>query len=300
MPSKKTVVVDHLWDVLQAEGRSVATFDDVSRAIADCNAKYGNNLRANNPANFMKDLLRGGNASKNWPSRLTDLRITGRQVTGEERIFEFIEFREGQTEPFPNPFEPTGNEKQYVIQSVSLPLTTKKLGRHDEAWLIQVAINLRILETHFATASALQLLELTHLQTNVKLNRAEIDGLFLAVLADANGRNFNALVTCEAKQHKDPILGDQIIQQVASAYASVSTLEMSIELIIPIAIKSMKGLGAVYVAEFEAWSHDEAAANESDRKDLVVACAAVYRLQPPVPGIGHPQSKTKKLRKPNA
>jgi hypothetical protein len=300
MPSKKTVVVDHLWDVLKAEGRTVATFGDVRQAINYCNEKFGNSLKADNPANFMKDLLRGGNASKNWPTRLANLRITGRQVTGEERIFEFIEFRDEQTEPFPNPFEPTGSENEYVVQSVSLPLTTKKLGRHDEAWLIQVVINLRILETHFATASTQKLLELTHLQTNVKLNRAEIDGLFLAVLTDGDGRTFNALVTCEAKQHKDPILGDQIVQQVASAYASVSGLDMSIESIIPIAIKSMKGLSSVYVAEFEPWTREDALADEAERKDLVVACAAVYRLQPPVPGIGYSPPKARLRRKPAA
>lgn len=298
MPSKKTVVVDHLWDVLNADGRSVATFDDVSRAILDCNKKYGNDLRANNPANFMKDLLRGGNASKNWPERLAKLRITGRQVTGENRIFEFIPYRADQMEPFPNPLELNGTEKEFVIQSVSLPLTTKKLGRQDESWLIQVAVHLRLLESHFATASSQPIQELTHLQTNVKLNRAEIDALFLAVMTDSEGRTFNALVTCEAKQQKDPILADQIIQQVVSAYASVSSLEMSIELVIPIAIKSLKDRSSIYVAEFEPWTVEDATTLEGSRKDLVMSNAAIYRLKPPVPGIGYKPSNPRAQRKP--
>jgi hypothetical protein len=294
LPSKKTVVVDHLWDVLSAEGRTVATFTDVSAAIGHCNAKFGNDLRADNPANFMKDLLRGGHASKNWPERLTDKRITGRQVTGGSRIFEFIDFEENQTEAFPNPFEPKGNEPEFIVQSVSLPLTTKSLGRQDESWLIQVAVYLRLLETHFATLSALNVVELSHLQTGIKLNRTEIDSLFLAVLADEDGTRTNALVTCEAKQQKDPILADQIIQQIASAYASVSKFDLEIGLVIPVAIKSLKGRGAIYVSEFETWTADEAQVAESDRKDLVVAFAGTYILKPPVPGIGYSPVRQRK------
>ncbi len=289
MASDKTVVIERIWQDLQAEGlgRMVVCFDDVTSAINSCNVIDGKRRSAKNPANFMKDLLRGNNASKNWPASLAAQKITGRQVTGIDRIFEFIPFGVGQVEPFPNPFEASGLEKEFVIQSVSLPITTKKLGRQDEAWLIQVAVQLRLLETHFATVSAQKIIELTHLQTNVKLNRAEIDGLFLAVMSDDNGHSFNALVTCEAKQQKDPILGDQIIQQVASAYASVRGLDMSVELFIPIAIKALKDRSSVYVAEFEPWTVAEASAAEEHRKELVVGCSAVYRVEPPVPGIGY-------------
>lgn len=297
MPSKKTVVVDHLWDVLTAAGRTVATFDDVGRAIRHCNDVHQNDLKADNPANFMKDLLRGGNASKNWPDRLTEMKITGRQVTGEGRIFEFIPFADGQTDAFPNPFEPLGNEPEFVIQSVSLPLTTKSLGRQDESWLIQVAVHLRLLETHFASMSLINIVELTHLQTGIKLNRTEIDSLFLAVVENADGKRVNALVTCEAKQQKDPILADQIIQQIVSAYASVSALDMTVELLIPVAIKAMKGRGGVYVAEFEPWTPIDAKASEGERKDLVISSAGIYLLKPPVPGIGFTQSRKNKKSK---
>jgi hypothetical protein len=286
MASQKTVVVDHLWDVLNKQNRTVATFEDVGAAIRHCNAALGNTLKADNLANFMKDLLRGGNASKNWPRRLSDMRITGRQVTGDDRVFEFIPFDEGQAEAFPNPFEPSGTETEFVIQSISIPLTTKLLGRQDESWLIQVAVQLRVLETHFASVSSLQVVELTHLQTGIKLNRTEIDSLFLAVLRSDEGVSFNALVTCEAKQQKDPILADQIVQQVVSAYSSIKKLELSIDLVIPVALKSLKGKAAVYVAEFEPWTPSEAEADEGSRKELVVGCSGVYRLHPPVPGIG--------------
>lgn len=297
MTSQKTVVVDYLWDVLSATGRSVATFEDVGSAIRHCNKQFGNNLKSDNPANFMKDLLRGGNASKNWPTRLAGKKITGRQVTGENRIFEFIPFAEGQLEAFPNPFEPTGSEPEYVVQSVSIPLATKSLGRQDESWLIQVAVQLRVLETHFSTLSSSNLIELTHLQMGIKLNRTEIDSLFLAVLSVAEDRRINALVTCEAKQQKDPILADQIVQQVVSAYASVKNLDLNIESIIPVALKSLKDRAAIYVAEFEPWSAIEAQAAEADRKELVVGSSGVYRLHPPVPGIGFTPRKPRKVGK---
>lgn len=299
MPSQKTVVVDHLWDVLSAEQRTVATFKDVGDAIRFCNEKYGNRLKADNPANFMKDLLRGRYASANWPERLKQKRITGRQVTGEDRIFEFIPYPDGHTEPFPNPFEPAGTEAEFVVQSLSMPLTTKSLGRLDESWLIQVAVQLKVLEAHFANHPQTGIIELTHLQTGVKLNRTEVDSLFLAVVATDEAGRINALVTCEAKQQKDPILGSQIIEQVASAYASVKRLDLNIDLVIPVALKSLKDRAAIYVAEFEPWTVDEAEVAEEDRKELVVRSSAVYKLVPPVPGIGfRPPVRRRASRKP--
>lgn len=297
MPSQKTVVVDHLWDVLSDEGRTVATFKDVGDAIRFCNEKYGNTLKTDNPANFMKDLLRGSHASRNWPERLQQMRITGRQVTGEERIFEFIPYPEGQVEAFPNPFEPVGTEPEFVVQSLSIPLATKSLGRADESWLIQVAVRLKVLETHFANFSQAGVVELTHLQTSVKLNRTEIDSLFLAIVSDADGLRQNALVTCEAKQQKDPILENQIVQQVVSAYASIKNLDLNVALVIPVALKSLKGRAAIYVAEFEPWTIAEAEAAEVDRKELIVGGSAVYRLSPPVPGIGYTPRKPRKVGK---
>jgi hypothetical protein len=294
MASKKTIVVEYLWKKLSEEQRTVATFDDVGSAIRHCNEEFGNDLKADNPANFMKDLLRGGNASKNWPQCLTEIGITGRQLTGGNRIFEFVKFSEGQVEPFPNPFELNGEERELIIQSLSIPLTTKSLGRLDESWLIQVAVNLRVLETHFANLSKRKVLELNHLQTGIKLNRTEIDSLFLAVIEGEGGELLNALVTCEAKQQKDPILGDQIVRQVVSAYQSVKALDLNVGMIIPIALKAVKGREAIYVVEFECWLPDEAEVVEESLKDLVVDCSGIYRLVPPVPGIGFNASRSKK------
>lgn len=296
--SKKTVVIDHLWDVLSAEERRIATIKDVGDAIRHCNKLHDLGLSENNPANFMKDLLRGSSASENWPARLADMRITGRQVKGENRVFEFVDYAPDQTEPFPNPFEPLGDENQVILQSVSLPLTTKSLGRADESWLVQVAVNLRVLESHFATSSPLNVVELTHLQVGVKLGRSEIDSIFLAVIQD-DERRFNALVTCEAKQARDPILGDQIVQQVRDAFGSAQRLQMDVSLVVPIAVKALAQKGSIYLVEFEPWMAEEAGADEANLKELTVSTRALYELRPPVPGVGYnPPLRAKKPKKP--
>lgn len=297
MASKKTPVVEYLYEKLAAEGRTVALFEDVASAIRHFKENRGVDLSDNNPANFMKDLLRGMNASSNWPDSLTQKRITGRQQTGEGRIFEFLPFQEGQSEPFPNPFEATGSEEEFVVQSLSLPLATKSLGRIDESWLIQVSVWLKILETHFARSAATKLQEIAHLQNGIKLNRSEIDALFLGVEEDENGRS-EVLITCEAKQQKDPILGDQIVRQIASAFGTVSGSSLEISRVIPTAIKALRGTGSIYVAEFEPWTNEEASVPETERKELVVARSAIYRLVPPVPGIGFVPQKRKKTTKP--
>jgi hypothetical protein len=298
--SKKTIVIEHLWDQLQSDGgRRVATFTDVKEAIEYCNREHKTGLSPNNPANFMKDLLRGSSASANWPPRLSTMRITGRQIKGENRIFEFIDFTPDQAEPFPAPFEPTGNEQPIILQSVSLPLATKSLGRSDESWLVQVAVHLRVLESHFANNSALRVVEISHLQVGVKLGRSEIDSLFLAVVEDEAGTRISALITCEAKQARDPILADQIVQQVVDAYASVTRLDLKIGSLIPVAIKALAGKASIYVVEFEAWSAEEAQAPEGDLKELRVASTGLYELRPPVPGVGYnPKIADKKPRKP--
>jgi len=298
MPSKKTPVVEYLYDKLSAEGRTVVLIDDVSNAIRYFKDNKGLELSDNNPANFMKDLLRGMNASSNWPEALAQKRITGQQQTGESRIFEFIPFKEGQTEPFPNPFEPSGVEQEFVVQSLSLPLATKSLGRSDESWLIQVSVWLRILETHFARATDLNLIEVAHLQNGIKLNRSEIDALFLGVEERSGEDRSNVLITCEAKQQKDPILGDQIVRQVASAFGSVGDSSLDIARVIPTAIKALKDTGSIYLAEFEPWTKEEASLPEAERKELVVVRSAVYKLVPPVPGVGFRPPRRKKAIKP--
>ena len=202
MASEKTQVIDYLWDLLQQEGtgRTVVTATDVVSAIEHCSVQFNIGLSTRNPANFMKDVVRGDNASDFWPVRLTQLGITARQRPGDQRIFEFVTFAPGQTEPFPNTYTARPGMPVTPIGAASLSLAKRRLGRTDESWLIQVAVELRLVENHFATRSSLPIEEISHLQTGVKLGTSEIDTLYLAQLRASNGQYEPALVTGEAKQ----------------------------------------------------------------------------------------------------
>jgi len=250
------------------------SLDDVADAIRDCNKLQGTTLSDRNPANFMKDLLRGANASKNWPVNVAKHRFTGIQRTGDGECFEFIPYKPGQTEAFPDAFRVRTNAPDYPVQSLSLPLVTKSLGRSDETWLVQTAINLRVIETHFAITPAFPMLEVTHLQMGIKLRSTEIDALFLGKIGDPKNPE-SVLITCEAKQAKDPLIPSQIINQVQAAFA-----EADVETVVPIGLRTVKGVG-FYLTEFEAIKRADAPTLD----ELNLASDALYRLYPSVKGI---------------
>lgn len=297
--SNKVPVIDHLWDMLQAEGknRRIVTFDDVQAAIAHVNAthKFKKPLSVKNPANFMKDIIRNDNASRNWPDRLCGMKIGGRQRVGHDRVLEFVDYVEDQKEPFPNRYLPDPEIVPIRIQSVSLPLTSKILGRHDESWLIQVAVHLNLIEQHFALHDAMKVREITHLQVGVKLAGSEVDSLFRAVVERADGTLGHALITCEAKQHGERILEHQIVEQIVAANESVRRIAgFEIDFIIPIGIKAIAPKGQVYLVEFKAWTPEEASLPEDDLPELQVQSEALYSLLPPVPGVGFKPPKPRK------
>ncbi len=277
--SQKTQVIEHLfkkhWNAKNgALDKTLMSLDDVAQAIRECNKLQGTTLSDRNPANFMKDLLRGANASKNWPASVAARRFTGIQRTGDGECFEFIPYRPGQSEPFPDAFKVREDAPRFLVQSISLPLATKSLGRSDETWLIQTAINLRVVETHFAVAPSFPLLELTHLQMGIKLRSTEIDALFLGKAGDPKKPD-SVLVTCEAKQAKDPLIPSQIINQVQAAFA-----EAEVDTVVPIGLRTVKGVG-FYLTEFEAVKRADAHALD----ELTLASDAIYELRPPVKGI---------------
>lgn len=303
MASNKTVVVERIWEALEAEGlqRRVVNFEDVVKAIDECNKKDGIKRSAKNPANFMKDLIRHDKASANWPKSLVAKKMGGRQRVGKNRVFEFVPFAVGQVEPFPNLYFPRPDMEATELQSLSLPLASKALGRKDESWLIQVSVGLSLLEHHLSTKSALPFREVVHLQTGVKLANSEIDGLFRAILEYKTGDVDHILITCEAKQKGERILEHQIVEQIVavskSVKASISDEELPVRHIAPMAVKAIGDRGEVYVAEFEPWTLEEALVDESNLKELKLASEGLYRLVPPVPGIGFNRPKPKKPRK---
>lgn len=279
MPSLKTEVIEFLfekhWDASSKKlTKSLMSLGDVADAIRHTNNGRLKKLNANNPANFMKDLLRGANASKNWPLSVAARQYTGVQRTGEGECFEFVKYTAGQTEPFPDNFPVRKNAPHFAIQSLSLPLATKVLGRSDETWLIQTAVNLRVVETHFSVNAAYSLLEVSHLQMGIKLRSTEIDSLFLGKTGDWKNPT-SVLITCEAKQAKDRFIESQIIHQVQSTFATTE-----VDTVVPIGLRAVRNIG-FYLIEFSAVSRSEA----SKLNKLTLVSDGIYELMPRVNGI---------------
>jgi hypothetical protein len=281
MPSDKTPVIEHLffkrWDKQAKKlSKPVVTLKQVQAAIRFCNRKDGRDRSTRNPANFMKDMVRGQNASDNWPPSLRKLRYTAIQRTSSSNAFEFVPYKPGQTEPFPDPYKPTPKTRVVQVQSLSMLSESKTLGRQDEPWLTQTAVNLRIVETHLALSSPLKVVDVIHLQMSIKLRRTEIDAMFMARREDPKtGKTETLAITCEAKQARERILESQIVEQVKAAFE-----ETELDQVIPMAIRAVPGRG-IYVVEFQIVSRSEAAGYDTP----TLVSDAVYELKPPVQGI---------------
>ncbi|CAB3803522.1 hypothetical protein [Pararobbsia alpina] len=277
--SQKPVVIERIYETLwdpaaQRLIRTVVTNEDIVAAIAWCKANKGSSLSEKNPANFMKDIIRGHGASNMWPERLKQLRMGGRQVTGDGNVFEFVPYEEGQDEPFPNRFGYHKGVWSHQIQSISMPLASKALGRDDETYLIQVAVKLAVVETHFALRSPIDVVELTHLQIGIKLRLCEVDALFAATYRDEKGQRQRMIITAEAKKKNQRILEEQVVQQVKAAFN-----ETPVDLVVPIAMTSVTN--GIYVAEFKGIRRSELA----NFTALELEQEASYELCPNVKGI---------------
>ena len=96
----------------------------------------------------------------------------------------------------------------------------------------------------------------------------------LAICRD-KGTEFQAVITCEAKQARERILEHQIVNQVKAAFE-----ETTVDLVAPIALRAIRGEG-FYLVEFEHVRRAAAASLDG----LEVRGEAVYELKPPVPGV---------------
>lgn len=285
MASYKTTVIENIFRARfdSSTGlltKPIVTLDEVSTAIHTYNKATGKTISTNNPANFFKDLVRvriPGNL--NWPKFVLDSGYTGRQVTEGNACFEFIPLPPGQTEAFPpvNFAQPTASTPKYQIESVSLPLASRRLGRKDEPWLIQVITRLRIVESHFSLSSGRAIRQLDLLQMNVKLSGTEIDALFLAQEEIAGGEFQEIIVTCEAKAGRDDILENQILRQ---AKAPFKMKQITQDHVIPLAVKCVAA-SQIFVVEFQELERETYEGVES----LTVASDSLFEIKPPVPGI---------------
>ena len=186
------------------------TGDQIVEAIKAC----GSSLSPRNPPNFLKDFIRKESGNTNWPSSIIAKGYTARQhygTTGTGHVFEFISYKPGQTVPFPDPYSTDDIETVHLIESISLPSAARAMGRKDEAWLIQACVHQRLVETHFALFSPLDVVDIFHLQNSVKMT-PEIDALFL-ISFKVDKAIKKAFVTFEAKRN-ELILPDQIKAQM--------------------------------------------------------------------------------------
>lgn len=283
--SKKTVVIEKIFTLLydRALGtlkRTVVTGDDVEKAKKQCNIDNPKlKIKENgNAFNFMKDIVRSSAGMKIWPKSVRDQGWTGIQRTGGGAVFEFIPYIPGDADAFEDDFKPNEKTPTYALQSLSLPLASKALGRKDESWLLQVAVNLRVIETHFAIGEDRQInaVELNHLQMDIKLRKVQIDALFLAKRSmtdsDVHG---SVLITVEAKQGNQRILTEQIARQVKETFEATPN-----DLVIPTAVAAIRNKG-IYVVEFKAVHRSEVDAFTLP----VFHREAMFVLQPAVQGI---------------
>jgi hypothetical protein len=302
--SGKPPVIEYLYDKY-ANGEipdGLITSDRLVEAIRATNASLG----TANPANFLKDIIRSEHANSIWPKSLTGKGISARQRYGAKRVFQFIEFIEGQKEPFPDNYPIDENTNSHNIQSASLPFAARQLGRKEETWLTQVVVNLRLVESQLSIFSPLRsrVRDVTHLQTGMK-TAPEIDAVFLATYGETaelkSQTNLNVLVTCEAKQINQRILEDQIREQVAKALEVTADIQNPrINAVKPMAIKVVdhrfadKNEKAIYVVEFSHINREEfniewSQSSPSDERlysmPLNDVSKTVYRIMPPVAGL---------------
>ncbi len=285
MPSYKTPVIENIFrsrfnSQTGLISNPLVTLEEVSKAIEGYNNSTGKQISTRNPANFFKDLIRNraaGNA--NWPAFVLESGYTARQVTENNACFQFIPLSTGQTEAFPsvNFAQPSSNTPKYSVESVSLPLASRRLGRKDEPWLIQVITRLRIVESHFSLSSKRAIKQLDLLQMNVKLSGTEIDALFLAQEEIAPNQYEEVIITCEAKTGRDDILEDQILKQ---AKAPFNMRQITQNLVIPLAVKCVAA-SQIFVVEFNELDRE----TYSDVDSLTIASDSLFEIKPPVPGI---------------
>lgn len=285
MVSAKTAVIEHLFFTTKGYSDEagladpVVTMGEVVAAIEATNpdlvAQGKRELSTRNPANFWKDLTRT-NLAGNWPAAVLAAGWAGADAIGlaESACFRFVQVPEGSTDPFDPEVTPSGPalEKVIVLESLSMPLAMKALGRTDENWLAQVAARLRILETHFAAVSSFGAVEMTFLQTGIKMGQSEVDAAY-SLVDNEDGR---WLLAVEAKGRRDKIHIPQVLRSAASLLTQARERKQTIEGVIPMAIKVI-GRSRVHVVEFDP--------EADDSSDGTIVAESVIELRPHVAGI---------------
>ena len=284
MPSAKTAVIEHLFYVTKGFTPGITLVDPVVRspeiaaAIRATNpawlAQGGRALSTDNIANFWKDIIRG-NPNGYWPARVLGDGFTADDAIGLGRgaKFVFTPLPPGQNVAFVDVHSSAAaGANRILLESVSMPLATKALGRADENWLAQVGVRLRVIESHFALRSPTAVDEVTFLQTGVKLNLGEVDAAYsLADGADT------WLVAVEAKSRRERIHVPQIQRAAAQLLLDAQVRRQQIAGVIPMAVKVL-GPSELHVVEFDP--------DLGPGSNGTVVVDSLVELRPRVTGIG--------------
>jgi hypothetical protein len=276
----KSIVFEYMFksrwdDATQTLTDPLFMLEDVSQAIAACNARDGKKRSTRNPANFVKDYPRHRNAAnKKWPKLIKDAGYKIKQRTGGSKCFEFVRMLPGEL-PFPL-IGDSERAERLQAQSLSMPLASRRLGRKEEAWLTQVAVKLHLIESYFSlSSSARNVIEIDHLQMNAKLGNSEIDSIYRYTEV-IDGKLVCGLILLEAKMGED-VSPDQLIN---SLHSGKTLLDDETTVLLTMAIKAVKD-SAVHIMEFEAVDNQDI----DSTAELELRHEAVFELHPPVPGI---------------
>jgi len=280
MATNKPAIIEYifrkLWDPATGKlNQTVVTMAEVQEAI-----RALPNLKASdrNPANFFKDFIRSKHRNAHFPPFILQSGYTARQAIGKGpgACFEFVPLASGVNTAF-GALAPSAQllAKPHPVESVSMPLAARLLGRGDESWLAQVVARLNILATHFALKRGSNTVQFDLLQIAVKLGKAEVDALFLMTVDDGSIQR-KIFVPAEMKGRRDEIEVEQIARATNAVLAMVKAGECTV---IPVAVKVV-GHSLLYIVEFQ-----ECNRNVDDANPLAVASEAVYLICPAVPGI---------------
>ena len=320
MESKKTQIIEALfndktrWQNHEVGGQLVrpeVTFGDIVRVINKTNDDQRDSnpnaqlLSSANPANFWKDFVRKTeSAQRNWPRSVSSLGYTGKALKGNRQSFEFVKFQGGDAFPTTTATYPKNpaTAKLQAVQTLSVAPLFKALARKDENWLQSLAVSLHIPHMHLALHpdASVPLIEVGHMQSNMKLRKAEIDGLYLGTLH----RGGVVLLTMEAKGDSDDILESQLLDQVDAIRSHDKIKEFLIEVgadqsttnIIPMAMKlvsassieqvlgrqefGITGKKLLYLVDYAAVPY-----LRTGPFDLVPRGETLFDLRPPIKGI---------------
>ena len=295
---RKTTIIERIFDKrwnskTRSLSNDLVTIDDLRKAVDAFDKKVPLGLKPfgarYNVYAFFKDFVRRTtSANRNWPESVLRRGYTARQETGGGKSFRFIKLPAGQVTAFSEPqagYPQLQGDRRFKIQSLSLDFETRLVGFWGhESWLMQVAVQLKLIQSHLALFSEHKFVEVVDLQQNIKQGRAEIDGLFLGRMSS----DTPMLITVEAKGRKDDILETQVAAQVIAVMKNKNIRKNLPAIarnpedfcILPMAMKVVED-SVLYIAEYEPVKYEP---NGSIAGVRLVA-ESLCEIIPPVEGI---------------